>query len=164
RRAAQPRDAAPRRAHRDRDAGGDPRPDHLGAVAFLPQVLERRPRAAARRREPGAAFDHGLDRRDRHRLALRRGEPRAHGRLRRALNRAGALLANLETVVMSFLQPAATVLVLFLAWRLSQAAAGDVQRGAISAGTFVAFHAALFALLGGVGAIVSTALGLLHLK
>ena len=83
---------------------------------------------------------------------------------RRKLNRASALLANFETVVMTFLQPAATVLVLFLAWQLAQSPAGGAARGGLSTGSFVAFHAALFALLGGVNAIVSTALGLLHLK
>ncbi len=85
-------------------------------------------------------------------------------RERRGLNRASALLANFETVVMSFLQPAATVLVLFLAWQLAQSPAGTAARGGISTGVFVAFHAALFALLGGVQSIVSIALGLLHLR
>ncbi len=85
-------------------------------------------------------------------------------RERRKLNRASALLANFETVVMTFLQPAATVLVLFLAWQLAQSPAGGAARSGLSTGTFVAFHAALFALLGGVNAIVSTALSLLHLR
>lgn len=78
---------------------------------------------------------------------------------RRDLNRSSAYLANFETVVMSFLQPAATVLVLLVAWRLAQS-----PRGGISTGVFVAFHAALFALLGGVQSIVGTALELLHLQ
>jgi ATP-binding cassette subfamily C protein len=92
-------------------------------------------------------------------------EPRAFAnwagvyRERRGLNRRSAYLANFETVVMSLLQPAATVLVLLLAWRFLQSGTG-----AISTGTFVAFHAALFALLGGVSAIIGTALSLLHLK
>src|SRR6185436_16887784 len=45
-------------------------------------------------------------------------------RERRALSRSSAYLANFETVVMSFLSPAATVLVLFLAWQVSQAPPG----------------------------------------
>jgi hypothetical protein len=36
--AANARGAARRRAHRHRDAGGDPRPHHLGAIAILPRV------------------------------------------------------------------------------------------------------------------------------
>jgi len=78
---------------------------------------------------------------------------------RRALNRQSALLANFEAVVLTFLQPAATVLVLLIAWHSMK----DPAR-AITTGTFVAFHAAMFALLGGVRSIVSTALDLLHLK
>ncbi len=78
---------------------------------------------------------------------------------RRKLNRKSALLANFESVVLTFLQPAATVLVLLLAWRLAQNPGGGVTTG-----TFVAFHAAMFALLGGVRSIVSTSLDLLHLK
>ena len=85
-------------------------------------------------------------------------------RERRALTYSSASLANFETVVMSFLQPAATVLVLFLAWQLSQSSAGANARGALTTGTFVAFHAALFSLLGGVQSIVAIALGILHLK
>jgi ATP-binding cassette subfamily C protein len=80
-------------------------------------------------------------------------------RERRVFNRSSAYLANFETVVMSFLQPAATVLVLLVAWQLAQS-----PRGGISTGTFVAFHAALFSLLGGVQSIIGTALDLLHLK
>jgi NHLM bacteriocin system ABC transporter ATP-binding protein len=85
-------------------------------------------------------------------------------RERRGLVRSSAGLANFETVVMSFLQPAATVLVLFLAWQLSQSPAGTAARGALTTGTFIAFHAALFALLGGIHGIVGIALGILHLK
>jgi hypothetical protein len=60
---------------------------------------------------------------------------------------------------MSFLQPAATILVLLLAWQMM----AEPGRG-ITTGTFVAFHAAMFALLGGVRSIVATGLDLLHLK
>ena len=80
-------------------------------------------------------------------------------RERRVINRKSALLANFEAVVMSFLQPAATILVLLLAWRLM----AEPGKG-ITTGTFVAFHAAMFALLGGVRSIVWTGLDLLHLK
>jgi ATP-binding cassette subfamily C protein len=79
-------------------------------------------------------------------------------RERRGVNRASAMLANFEAVVMTFLQPAATVLVLFLAWRMMQSPMG------ITTGVFVAFHAALFALIGGVQSIVAIGLGLLHLQ
>lgn len=68
-----------------------------------------------------------------------------------------AKLANWETVALSLLQPAATILVLYLAWRLSSGRAMTI-------GDFVAFHAALFGLLGGVHSLVSIALDLLNLK
>ncbi|HSS28552.1 MAG TPA: ATP-binding cassette domain-containing protein [Usitatibacter sp.] len=75
----------------------------------------------------------------------------------RRLNGVGARLANWESVALNLLQPAATLLVLWFAWRLSATAP-------LSTGDFVAFHAALFSLLGGVHAIASTALGLVNLK
>jgi ATP-binding cassette subfamily C protein len=74
----------------------------------------------------------------------------------RALDRASATLANVESVLLGILQPAAAILVLYLAWRLAEAPAAR----ALSVGEFVAFQAAMFGLLGGVHAIVSTALGL----
>jgi ATP-binding cassette subfamily C protein len=83
---------------------------------------------------------------------------------RRRLNRASVDLSNFETVVMAFLHPAATALVLFLAWKMATSAEGVAARGAITPGFFVAFHAALFAALGGIQAIVGIALGLLDLK
>ena len=60
-------------------------------------------------------------------------------------NRASTVLSNHEAVALSLLQPAATILVLALAWKLSSGAGAWMTTGA-----FVAFHAALFALLGGV--------------
>jgi ATP-binding cassette subfamily C protein len=69
----------------------------------------------------------------------------------------GARLANWESIALNLLQPAATILVLWLAWRLS-------ATSPLSTGEFVAFHAALFSLLGGVHAIVATALDLVNLK
>jgi len=77
----------------------------------------------------------------------------------RAVNRASTVLSNHEMVALSLLQPAATILVLWLAWQL---AAGSATR--LSTGDFVAFHAALFALLGGVHALVSTSLAVVNLK
>ncbi len=75
----------------------------------------------------------------------------------RDLNRVSARLANWESVALNVLQPAATILVLYLAWRLA-------PTSKMSTGDFVAFHAALFALLGGVHVLVSTALDLVNLK
>ncbi len=75
----------------------------------------------------------------------------------RRLNGVGARLANWESVGLNLLQPAATILVLWLAWRLA-------DTSPLSTGHFVAFHAALFSLLGGVHAIVATALDLVNLK
>lgn len=75
----------------------------------------------------------------------------------RNLNGISARLANWESVALNLLQPAATLLVLWLAWRLS-------ATSPLSTGDFVAFHAALFSLLGGVHAMVSTALDLVNLK
>jgi NHLM bacteriocin system ABC transporter ATP-binding protein len=77
----------------------------------------------------------------------------------RDANRASAVLANYETVALSLLQPAATVLVLWLAWELSADSATRLTTGA-----FVAFHAALFALLGGVHSLVATSLAVVNLK
>jgi ATP-binding cassette subfamily C protein len=77
----------------------------------------------------------------------------------RDANRASAVLNNYETVALSLLQPAATILVLWLAWQLSTESATR-----LSTGDFVAFHAALFALLGGVHALVSTSLAVVNLK
>ena len=75
----------------------------------------------------------------------------------RDLNRVSARLSNWESVALNILQPAATILVLFLAWRLA-------PTSGMTTGDFVAFHAALFALLGGVHVLVSTALDLVNLK
>jgi len=75
----------------------------------------------------------------------------------RSLNGASARLSNWEAVGLNLLTPAATVLVLWLAWRL-QPVSG------MTTGDFVAFHAALFSLLGGVHAMVTTALDLVNLK
>jgi ATP-binding cassette subfamily C protein len=75
----------------------------------------------------------------------------------RNLNAVSARLTNRESVALNVLQPAATILVLWLAWRLA-------PTSKLSTGDFVAFHAALFALLGGVHLLVSTALDLVNLK
>jgi NHLM bacteriocin system ABC transporter ATP-binding protein len=77
----------------------------------------------------------------------------------RDANRASARLSNYETVALSLLQPAATILVLALAWRLASGTAT-----AMTTGAFVAFHAALFGLLGAVHGLVSTALDVVNLK
>jgi len=77
----------------------------------------------------------------------------------RAANRESAVLANYETVALSLLQPAATILVLWLAWKLAGQSATR-----LSTGDFVAFHTALFALLGGVHALVSTSLAVVNLR
>jgi ATP-binding cassette subfamily C protein len=75
----------------------------------------------------------------------------------RSLNGMSVRLSNWESVALSLLQPAATVMVLYLAWQL-------MPTSGMSTGEFVAFHAALFALLGGVHTLVSTALDLVNLK
>ena len=75
----------------------------------------------------------------------------------RNANGDSARLSNYESVALSLLQPAATILVLALAWKMSSSAA-------MTTGDFVAFHAALFALLGGVHGLVSTALDVVNLK
>jgi ATP-binding cassette subfamily C protein len=77
----------------------------------------------------------------------------------RRANRDSVVLSNYETVALSLLQPAATLLVLWLAWKLSA-----TPQTALSTGDFVAFHAALFALLGAVHALVSTTLAVVNLK
>ena len=75
----------------------------------------------------------------------------------RRLNGVGARLANWESVGLNLLQPLATILVLWLAWR-------EAATSPMPTGQFVAFHAALFSLLGGVHMLVSTALDLVNLK
>ena len=75
----------------------------------------------------------------------------------RHLNGVGAQLANWESVGLNLLQPAATILVLWLAWR-------EAATSPMPTGHFIAFHAALFSLLGGVHMLVSTALDLVNLK
>ena len=77
----------------------------------------------------------------------------------RNANQASARLSNHETVALSLLQPAATILVLALAWQLASGAGP-----AMTTGSFVAFHAALFGLLGAVHGLVSTALDVVNLK
>ena len=90
-------------------------------------------------------------------------EPRAFQRwydryhLFRNLNGVSAHLSNWESVALNLLTPSATILVLWMAWRL-------MPTSGMSTGDFVAFHAALFALLGGVHVLVSTALDLVNLK
>jgi ATP-binding cassette subfamily C protein len=75
----------------------------------------------------------------------------------RDANREAALLSNREAVALSLLYPAATILVLALAWRGSAAQT-------LSTGEFVAFHGAMFALLGGVHLLASTILEVVNLK
>jgi ATP-binding cassette subfamily C protein len=90
-------------------------------------------------------------------------EPRAFARWYakydsfRNATRASARLENWETVALSLLQPAATILILWLAWRL-------LPTAAMSIGDFVAFQAAMFGLLGGVHVLVATALDLVNLR
>ncbi len=79
----------------------------------------------------------------------------------RRFNRRSAQLMNLEIVAMSLLQPAAAILIFWLAWRQAVAAAPGA---AMTTGDFVAFQTALFALLGGVQALVSTWMSVLRLK
>ena len=75
----------------------------------------------------------------------------------RDANREAALLSNREAVALSLLYPAATVLVLALAWKLS-------PTQAMTTGEFVAFHGAMFSLLGGVHMLASTVLEVVNLK
>jgi len=76
----------------------------------------------------------------------------------RAADIEGARIANRETVWMSVVPPLATALALFLAWRISGGP------GALTAGEFVAFHAALFALLGAVQSLAAAALEAANVK
>lgn len=80
---------------------------------------------------------------------------------RRAVNRRSTMLMNLESVALSLLQPAAAILVFYLAWRLAERAPAGT---AMSTGEFIAFQAALFALLGGVHVLVTTWMSVLRLK
>ncbi len=66
-------------------------------------------------------------------------------------------LARLRIGPLNLLQPAATILILWLAWRLQ-------PTSGMTTGDFVAFHAALFSLLGGVHAMITTAIDLVNLK
>jgi NHLM bacteriocin system ABC transporter ATP-binding protein len=90
-------------------------------------------------------------------------EPRAFRRWRtlyndfRDANGDAARLENRELVAVSLLMPAATMLVLWLAWKLP-------GPSSFTTGDFVAFHAALFGLLGATHTLVSTALDALNLK
>ena len=70
----------------------------------------------------------------------------------------GARIANRETVWMSLAPPLATACALFLAWRISGGP------GALTAGEFVAFHAALFAFLGAVQSLAGCALEAANVK
>ena len=74
----------------------------------------------------------------------------------RDANAGAARLSNWEAVALGVLQPAATALVLYIAWRLS-------GRVALTTGDFVAFHAAMFAMLAGVQSLVAGALELVNL-
>lgn len=75
----------------------------------------------------------------------------------RVETRRAARLTNWESVALSVLYPAATLVVLALVWRLPGAAK-------MGTGAFVAFHTALFAMLGGVHLLVSTAIDIVNLK
>jgi ATP-binding cassette subfamily C protein len=85
-------------------------------------------------------------------------------RERRALNYSSASLANFEAVVMTFLQPAATVLVLFLAWQLSQIATGRHRARRAHDRDLRRLPRGALRPPGGVQSIVAIALGVLHLK
>ena len=80
----------------------------------------------------------------------------------RHANGEATVLANREAVALSLLYPAATVLVLLLAWH----GTAPLQPGTagFTTGDFVAFHTAMFALLGGVHLAVETALDVVNLK
>jgi NHLM bacteriocin system ABC transporter ATP-binding protein len=78
----------------------------------------------------------------------------------RHANGDAAILANRESVALSLLYPAATILVLLLAWR---GVGTDGGKG-FTTGDFVAFHTAMFALLGGVHLAVSTLLDVVNLR
>jgi len=79
----------------------------------------------------------------------------------RGLNRRSTKLANLEMVAISLLFPASAILLYDLAWRLDL---GAIRGTALSTGQFVAFQAALFAVLGAVQALVGTWMSVLRLK
>jgi len=66
-------------------------------------------------------------------------------------------LSNWELIALNLLQPSATILILWLAWR-------EAATSPMPTGHFVAFQAALFSLLGGVHTLVATALDLVNLK
>ena len=78
----------------------------------------------------------------------------------RDANRVSAVLSNREGVALSLLYPAATILVLLVAWRYAMPRAAS----AMTTGDFVAFHTAMFSLLGGVHLAVSTILDVVNLK
>lgn len=75
----------------------------------------------------------------------------------RNASRVATGLANRETVALGLLYPAATAVVFALAWRALPSAG-------LTPGDFVAFHTAMFALLGGVHLLVSTVLDVVNLK
>jgi len=75
----------------------------------------------------------------------------------RDANHDAAVLENREAAAMSLLIPAATLLVLWMAWRLP-------SETAFTTGDFVAFHGAMFALLGATHTMVATALDLVNLR
>jgi len=66
-------------------------------------------------------------------------------------------LSNWEAIALNLLQPSATILILWLAWR-------EAATAPMPTGHFVAFQTALFSLLGGVHTLVATALDLVNLK
>jgi ATP-binding cassette subfamily C protein len=70
----------------------------------------------------------------------------------------GARIANRETIALSLVGPLATALALALAWRFSGGP------GALTAGEFVAFHTALFGVLGAVQALASDGIELASLR
>jgi ATP-binding cassette subfamily C protein len=75
----------------------------------------------------------------------------------RDASRAGTRIANWETVALGVLQPAATIVVLALAWQISRSSH-------LTTGSFVAFHAAMFAMLGAAHALVGGVLDIVNLK
>jgi ATP-binding cassette subfamily C protein len=89
-------------------------------------------------------------------LAFERWRER-HAQFRDA-DAAGARIANRETVAMSLVGPLATALALALAWRFTGGA------HALTAGEFVAFHTALFGVLGAVQALASDGIELASLR
>jgi ATP-binding cassette subfamily C protein len=77
------------------------------------------------------------------------------------LNRRSTKLANVESVALGLLFPSAAILVYYLAWRLATGAAPGMP---LSTGDFIAFQAALFAVLGAVQMLVAMWMGVLRLK